>query len=298
MAKKHKATECPRCNAESGSGRWMLTYLDMVTLLFGVFIIMYAMSKPDAKKAEEVAAALKQGFGSGGMTTTRGKSEGGVTPISNLKPQGTQAEIPKFTIHQNVLQQLQSKNVAVNETETGYHLVLTGDAFFAPGQWKLDMEKNREVLQLIALVGDAMPDTYRMEVVGNTDDTPVGASGSAGGVIETNWELSTLRAASVVTALQRYGVTPGKMKATGKAEFNAMVPNTNNENRAQNRRVDIFITGEGGKLKATVEQESGREIRLLSGGMSPVQPEASGAEGGQGGEAAAEAAPAEGGGGE
>ncbi len=273
MAKKHKEVECPRCNAESGSGRWMLTYLDMVTLLFGVFIIMYAMSKPDAKKAEEVAAALKNGFGTGGSSTMRGRSEGGVTPIANLKPQGTQAEVPKFTIHQNVLQQLQSKNVAVSENETGYHLVLTGDAFFGPGQWKLDMEKNRELLQLIALVGDAMPDTYRMEVVGNTDDTPVGAGTAGNGIIESNWELSTLRAASVVTALQRYGVPAEKMKASGRAEYNPMVSNLNEEGKSKNRRVDIFITGEGGKLKAQTEQESGKEIMQLSGAMSPMKVE-------------------------
>lgn len=286
MARKKKAAACPKCSLESGSGRWMLTYLDMVTLLFGVFIILYAMSKPDAKKFDEVAQALKEGFGSGGMAVMRGRSEGGVTPIQNLQPQGTQSEVPKFTIHQNILEQLKAKNVKVEELENGYHLVLEGDMFFAPGEWKLNLERSRDVLQLIAKVADTVPDNYRFEVVGNTDNTPVGPETGGAGVIETNWELSVLRAASVTTGLQRYGVNPAILKATGRAEYNPAVQNDTNEHRAQNRRVDVYITGEGGKLKATVEQESGREAVQLSGGMAVKRPagaEAKGEGEGEGG---------------
>jgi len=268
MARKKKTAGCPKCSLESGSGRWMLTYLDMVTLLFGVFIILYAMSKPDAKKFEEVAQALKEGFASGGMSVMRGRSEGGVTPIQNLRPQGTQSEVPKFSIHQNILEQLKARNVKITEIENGYHLVLEGDMFFGPGEWKLNMEKSRDVLQTVALIGDAMPDSYRMEIVGNTDNTPVGPGTQGDGIVETNWELSVLRAASVTNGLQRFGVDPSKLKATGRAEYAPAVPNMNNEARAQNRRVDIYITGEGGKLKAQTVQESGREAKQLSGGLA------------------------------
>lgn len=268
MARKKRVAPCPRCNAESGSGRWMLTYLDMVTLLFGVFIILYAMSKPDAKKFDEVAQALKEGFANGGMAVMRGRSEGGVTPIQNLRPQGTQSEVPKFTIHQNILEQLKAQGVVIKEIENGYHLVLEGDMFFGPGEWKLNMERARTVLQSVSLVADAMPDNYLMEVVGNTDNTPVGPGTEGEGIVETNWELSVLRAASVANGLQRFGVDPSKLKATGRAEYAPAVPNINNEARAQNRRVDIYITGEGGKLKAQTELESGRETKQLSGGMA------------------------------
>ncbi len=59
MAKKQKQEE--HASGESGSGRWMLTYLDMITLLFGVFVIMFAMSSIDKGKFQEVAQSLQLG---------------------------------------------------------------------------------------------------------------------------------------------------------------------------------------------------------------------------------------------
>src|SRR5262249_31834815 len=77
-------------------------------------------------------------------------------------------------------------------------------------------------------------------VVGHTDDRPVKLA-STKAHHQDNWELSCDRAISVVRALQKCGVKPVRMGATGYGPHQPRVPQTSEEARRQNRRVEIFI---------------------------------------------------------
>lgn len=92
----------------------------------------------------------------------------------------------------------------------------------------------RRVAQLISEL-----DHCQVVVTGHTDNRPIHTS-----TFPSNWELSAARAASVAKALMESGVSPGQLVIQGLSQFNPIVPNTNEENRRRNRRVEISLISE------------------------------------------------------
>jgi chemotaxis protein MotB len=80
-------------------------------------------------------------------------------------------------------------------------------------------------------------ENFRIE--GHTDDVPIGAILVQR--IPTNWELSVLRATSVVRFLEENNIDPKRMSATGHSEFKPIAENTTDENKQLNRRVEIIL---------------------------------------------------------
>ena len=79
---------------------------------------------------------------------------------------------------------------------------------------------------------------YDVLVEGNTDDVPISRPN-----IRNNWDLSALRASSVVQVLQnRFGVDPSRLTAGGRGEYNPVADNSTAEGRDRNRRTEIIIT--------------------------------------------------------
>jgi chemotaxis protein MotB len=79
---------------------------------------------------------------------------------------------------------------------------------------------------------------YDVLIEGNTDDVPIAQAN-----IRNNWDLSCLRASSVVQALQKkYGVDPKRLTAGGRGEYNPIADNTTASGKAKNRRTQIIIT--------------------------------------------------------
>ena len=79
---------------------------------------------------------------------------------------------------------------------------------------------------------------YDVLVEGNTDNVPISRTN-----IRNNWDLSALRASSVVQALQDdFGINPSRLTAGGRGEYNPVATNATPEGRQQNRRTEIIIT--------------------------------------------------------
>ncbi len=79
---------------------------------------------------------------------------------------------------------------------------------------------------------------YDVLVEGNTDNVPINKTN-----IRNNWDLSALRASSVVQALQDdFGINPSRLSAAGRGEYNPVASNDSAEGRALNRRTQIIIT--------------------------------------------------------
>lgn len=84
---------------------------------------------------------------------------------------------------------------------------------------------------------------YDVLVEGNTDNVPVNPNSPLMKNIRNNWDLSTLRASSVVQYLQKnYGVDPKRMTAGGRGEYNPLTSNNTELDRQRNRRTQIIIT--------------------------------------------------------
>ena len=79
---------------------------------------------------------------------------------------------------------------------------------------------------------------YDVLVEGNTDNVPISQKN-----IRNNWDLSALRASSVVQALQnQYGVDPKRLSAAGRGEYNPVASNNTEKGKQRNRRTQIIIT--------------------------------------------------------
>ena len=89
-----------------------------------------------------------------------------------------------------------------------------------------------------------------MLIEGNTDDVPISKTN-----IRNNWDLSCLRASSVVQELQtRYGVNPSRMTAGGRGEYNPIADNATDDGRTRNRRTQIIITPKLDQFMELIDQ--------------------------------------------
>lgn len=113
-------------------------------------------------------------------------------------------------------------------------LALPNDVLFDSGKTAVKEDGKtalREVAQVLASITDR-----RFVVAGHTDNVPIKTSR-----FPSNWELSTARAVEVTRLLIESGMNPDVLAAAGYGEFDPVAPNDTNENKAQNRRIEIVL---------------------------------------------------------
>lgn len=116
------------------------------------------------------------------------------------------------------------------------YISLADNMLFRSGSYEIS-DRAMEILGKIAkIIKDY--NSYDVLVEGNTDNVPISRTN-----IRNNWDLSALRASSVVQVLQnRFGVDPARLTAGGRGEYNPVADNTSDYGRQQNRRTEIIIT--------------------------------------------------------
>ena len=214
--------------------RWLLTYADLITLLLAFFIVMYSMSKVDAKKFGMMAAAF-QSVLKGGASVLKGDAiilpndDLGAGPLRVGDLKLLQARVKRVT------DELRESGKITAEMEgRGLVIHMTENALFQPGKAYLTPTAMKTLDGLAEVIRD-VPNDIRVE--GHTDNSPINTP-----EFPSNWELSTARATQVVKYLvEKHALSPAKVSAMGYAEYRPMFPNDSPENRAKNRRVDIII---------------------------------------------------------
>ncbi len=237
------------------SDRWLMTYADLITLLLAFFVIMYAMSKVDAKKFEQMSEKLQGEFNSsalvpGPATTDLGA---GVLKIGRLKLVAQRLESPSFGQLKHRVNIGPATNIplssgfddagaadssmhefSVEMNERGLVIHVVESALFKSGQAEMQPQA-RTLLDKIANEIADLPNQIRVE--GHTDSLPISSF-----KFPSNWELSAARATAVVRYfVESHGFTPARISALGFGEFRPLAPNDTPENRARNRRVDIVL---------------------------------------------------------
>jgi chemotaxis protein MotB len=240
-----------------GMERWLITYADLITLLLAFFILMYTMSKQDAKKYQEVASHLKAIF----------SGNAGIMARGNL-PVKTPAEVSfKDTSSAGALkEQLEkeirelggqdkdnaSEKISLINDERGLVVRAMEKAFFETGKADLGAKASR-ALDGIAPVLKRSPNHVRVE--GHTDNVPINTY-----EFRSNWELSVRRATEVVRFLvERHGFPPDRISASGYAEYRPIASNDTPENRSSNRRIEIVIIKSDQGEKQANQPLSGQE---------------------------------------
>ncbi|MDD2365589.1 MAG: flagellar motor protein MotB [Desulfuromonadaceae bacterium] len=237
--------------------RWLVSYADFITLLFAVFVVLYAMGQSDKQKVEEIMKSIQESFG---MATAGASSpkinvidSQSITVIPSLKPEirinpmgqsrsgqrKSRAEERDFrqiksAVEAYLLKQGAQSKVTLEITRRGLIVSLKEAGFFDSGQATIKPEAY-DLINTIAEVMTQYNNPLRLE--GHTDNIPISTS-----QFPSNWELSTARATNGLKyLLKNFDVDANKISATGYAEFRPIAENTTPEGRAKNRRVDLVM---------------------------------------------------------
>lgn len=230
--------------------RWLVSYADFITLLFAFFVVMYAISSINEGKYRVLSDALTSAF-----RNVPGDTSGTAVAINPNAPTpiniAAKRNLPNVRTDQVTAQKrdklrnlakelnqalaplVQEGKVKVTEGALGITVDINASVLFAPGDARLDIN----AIRALAAVGQILaPSDFPITVEGHTDNTPISTP-----QFPSNWELSGVRASSVVRLFIEAGVDPRRLTATGYADQRPMADNSTADGRQRNRRVSITI---------------------------------------------------------
>ena len=134
------------------------------------------------------------------------------------------------------LSQDELKEVDVQVLKGVVYISLADNMLYKSGSYEINSRAAQTLSKIAKIIKDYKD--YDVLIEGNTDNVPIKKTN-----IRNNWDLSTLRASSVVQALQNdYGVDPKRLTAGGRGEYNPIATNDTELGRQRNRRTQIIIT--------------------------------------------------------
>jgi chemotaxis protein MotB len=212
----------PEKHGDGGHGEpWLVSYADMMTLLFGFFVLMYVFASSTPEQKEKIKQQVAEFAGA--QYTTQFKEV-----ADNLKLKVKEIDV--------------EGQVDILDTMEGVKIVSKGTLFFDSGSFILN-PKAQELMQEIAKALLARSKDFRIIVEGHTDDSPIALP-----TIPSNWELSSLRAGTVVRIFESMGLERTNLRALGIADTEPLLPNRDAQNnpipanQAENRRIVIHVT--------------------------------------------------------
>jgi chemotaxis protein MotB len=130
----------------------------------------------------------------------------------------------------------EAKDVDVKVLKGVVYVSLADNMLYQSGKYLVSPTAGEILSKVAKIINDYS--TYDVLIEGNTDNVPISQPN-----IRNNWDLSCLRASSVVQALQTtYNVDPKRLTAGGRGEFNPIADNSTDAGKSQNRRTEIIIT--------------------------------------------------------
>ena len=230
--------------------RWLVSYADFITLMFAFFVVMYAISQVNEGKYRVLSDTLASAF-----RAVPGSSVGSMVAVNPNAPRPVAVPIrtasPNAKVDQKLLRNkerlrdmakelakalaplVREGQVRISEGALGITIDINANVLFAPGDARLGLEAVRA---LVAVAEILAPTEFPIIIEGHTDNTPISTP-----QFPSNWELSGVRASSVVRLFVDAGVDPRRLTATGYAEQRPIADNATPEGKSRNRRVAIMI---------------------------------------------------------
>jgi chemotaxis protein MotB len=228
--------------------RWLVSYADFITLLFAFFVVMYAISQVNEGKYRVLSDTLSSAFRSVPGTTSGAqvavnpnlpmaipfrRPNPGIKVDENQRAKKEKLRNMAKDISSALAPLVKEGKVRITEGALGITVDINASVLFAPGDARLDTG----AMQALAAVAQVLvPTDFPVIVEGHTDNTPINTA-----QFPSNWELSGMRASSVVRLFIESGVDPRRMTATGYADQRPVDDNATVEGRSRNRRVAITI---------------------------------------------------------
>ncbi len=237
-----------------GAPRWMVTFADLMALLFALFVLLLSFADIDSNSFKKNAGPLRSAFGQGDMvlrTTSMpsiqpGSSGPGRGQGQHLSRANQTAEIMEITRRQqakrsflfqfrwSLERELSESRIVLIDEGSRIIIRFPGATTFLPGSDQL-ADWFGPALRRIASIIKATKG--RILVSGHTDNAPISTAR-----FRSNWDLSSARAVTVVHYLTLDAkVRPDRITAQGFGSSRPLAPNDTPENQSSNRRVEIAI---------------------------------------------------------
>lgn len=225
--------------------RWLVSYADFMTLLFALFVVLFASAYHDKKSIQSVSKAVKNGFQEMGAFSSSDSAADnsrvlGPTSTGEARPSTVPANAGidmvelQRKLHKALGKEIERQEVVLRMTPEGFVISLHELGFFGSGEAQLMPgagDKIKRIAEVLTQYG------LDMRVEGHTDDVPIHNAQFA-----SNWDLSTARAMAVaMMLLNESGVNPSRMSVAGYAQYHPSASNDTPEGRRANRRVDIVV---------------------------------------------------------
>jgi chemotaxis protein MotB len=241
--------------------RWLISYADFVTLLFAVFVVLFAYTWQSKQALRSVSTAIHTGFESLGADPPAESSKavpstqkGTAAMPSAMHPVKAPISAPAADpldraelsrqLHAIFGDAIQKQEVVLQQTPDGFIISLRELGFFNSGDAKILPEAATKLESTGKVL---MQHGLQVRVEGHSDDQPIHSA-----LYHSNWELSTARAMSVLSLLvDDGGFPPERISVAGYGPFRPLASNDTPEGRRMNRRVDLVVIAPAAKAEPT-----------------------------------------------
>jgi chemotaxis protein MotB len=227
--------------------RWLISYADFSTLLFAVFATMYAISSVDAHKLTTVAQGVQLAFDEQARTRAAPSR-----PRDAAAPETAEDALDDVEplIERELAAEIADHRLELGTDRRGVVLSIPETGLFSVGSDEISSTAQRLMMRVASTLA-SLENPIRVE--GHTDDLPIHTER-----FRSNWDLSTARATSVVALLvERGGIAPDRLSATGYGQFHPKVDNHSAGDRARNRRVDLVVLN----VRTRLAEEPASDVR-------------------------------------
>lgn len=249
--------------------RWLVSYADFMTLLFAFFVVMYALSTVNEGKYRILSNSMVSAFNNAPINAASNRSAVVAPPIAVLQKQNVASRVQDASkqkrrdkmrsVAKDILDVMapliEQGKVRVLETSRGVTIEINDSILFSPGQALLQPAL---IKAMRAIAEVLVPTDFPITIEGHTDNVPINTP-----QFPSNWELSAVRATTVLRLFADSGVAGDRLTAIGYAETRPVEPNLLADGRARNRRVSILID--------SAVPEKGKEVGLAAR-PEPVSP--------------------------
>jgi len=216
---------------------WLITYLDMLTLLLVMLVIMLALAGKGEGQQSEPAMVEATQQAAGDQLVALQPSASPIpsivplpAPAADTQQDDTSEAKPDLALGDDI-------EVIVNDGSISFRI--SSEILFGSGRAELE-DAGLDVID--RLVPTLAAGGHRIIVEGHTDNLPIQTER-----FPSNWELSASRASSVVRYLQLAGIESTRLSATGYADTRPLANNGDEQGRASNRRVELIMQTEADK---------------------------------------------------
>lgn len=254
--------------------RWLVSYADFITLLFAFFVVMYGLSTVNQNKYRDLTSSLGNAFGRQTVTNNvantgsagrgaRNNQQLSVLPAlplakvlnERLKREHEGMTAIAVNMANNLAPLINTGKLRVIQNNQGIRIDISDNILFESGSATLSASAE----PLLKWIAQALAaDHHMLQIEGHTDNVPIHNAS-----FYSNWELSAVRASSMVRMLASNGVEESRLSAVGFGASRPIADNATAEGRTKNRRLSMMI------LYAKINPLDGSEVLPSAPNVQP-----------------------------